>query len=101
MRVGWRAGFQRLKTGTFGYGSNPQQKIIGPPKLTGLVVRLTSYRKTLLLWNLNSGGQGSIWDVGPLDGWMEFYLKHLCKDMYEVLWKISIFMRLSFLQRRI
>jgi hypothetical protein len=36
MRVGWRAGFQRLKTGTFGYGSKPQQKIIGAPKLTGV-----------------------------------------------------------------
>jgi hypothetical protein len=29
-------GMDRLKTGTFGYGSKPQQKIIGPPKLTGV-----------------------------------------------------------------
>jgi hypothetical protein len=36
MRVGWRAGFQCFKTGTFGYGSKPQQKIIGPSKLTGV-----------------------------------------------------------------
>jgi hypothetical protein len=34
-------------------------------------VRLTtSQRKTLLLWNLNRGGQGPIWSVAPLDGWM-------------------------------
>jgi hypothetical protein len=26
MRVGWRAGFQRLKTGTFGWGENPSRK---------------------------------------------------------------------------
>jgi hypothetical protein len=32
-------------------------------------VRLTtSNPKTLLLWNLNSGGQGPIWAVAPLDG---------------------------------
>jgi hypothetical protein len=32
-------------------------------------VRLTtSHRKTLLLWNLNRGGQGPIWAVAPLDG---------------------------------
>jgi hypothetical protein len=29
-----RAGLQRLKTRTFGQGSKPQQKIIGPRKLT-------------------------------------------------------------------
>jgi hypothetical protein len=34
-------------------------------------VRLTtSHRKTLLLWNLNRGGQGPIWAVAPMDGWM-------------------------------
>jgi hypothetical protein len=33
-------------------------------------VRLTtSHHKTLLLWNLNRGGQGPIWAVAPLDGW--------------------------------
>jgi hypothetical protein len=35
-------------------------------------VRLTtSHCKTLLLWNLNGGGQGPIWAVEPLDGWMD------------------------------
>jgi hypothetical protein len=34
-------------------------------------VRLTtSHRKTLLLGNLNRGGQGPIWAVAPLDGWI-------------------------------
>jgi hypothetical protein len=33
----------------------------------------TSHRKTLLLWNLNRGGQGPIWAVAPLDGWMDGY----------------------------
>jgi hypothetical protein len=34
-------------------------------------VRLTtSHRKTLLLRSLNRGGQGPIWAVAPLDGWI-------------------------------
>jgi hypothetical protein len=37
-------------------------------------VRLTtSHRKTLLLWNLNRGGQGPIWAVASLDGWMDVH----------------------------
>jgi hypothetical protein len=32
----------------------------------------TSHRKTLLLRNLNRGGQGPIWAVAPLDGWMDY-----------------------------
>jgi hypothetical protein len=34
-------------------------------------VRLTtSHCETLLLWNLSRGGQGPIWAVAPLDGWI-------------------------------
>jgi hypothetical protein len=43
-------------------------------------VRLTtSHRKTLLLRNLNRGGQGPIWAVAPLNGWMTFHLSLLFK----------------------
>jgi hypothetical protein len=37
-------------------------------------VRLTiSHRKTLLLWNLNRGGQGLTWAAAPLDGYIYIY----------------------------
>jgi hypothetical protein len=31
----------------------------------------TSHRKTLLLQNVNKGGQGPNWAIAELDGWME------------------------------
>jgi hypothetical protein len=38
-------------------------------------VRLTApHHKKLLLRNLKRGGQGPIWAVGPLDGWMEMHV---------------------------
>jgi hypothetical protein len=51
---------------------NPNRKSYVPQSSWGLVVRLTtSHRKILLLWNLNRGGQGPSWAVVPLDGWMD------------------------------
>jgi hypothetical protein len=48
----------------------------GSPKVNGLVVRLiTSQRKILLLQNHSRGGQGLIWAVAPLDGWMDVKFK--------------------------
>jgi len=39
-------------------------------------VRLTTpHLKTLLLRNLNRGGQGPIWAVAPVDGWI-FSIRH-------------------------
>jgi hypothetical protein len=38
----------------------------------------SSHRKTLLLWNLNRGGQGPIWAVAPLDG---YYIIHINKHL--------------------
>jgi hypothetical protein len=34
-------------------------------------VWLTTSHRKILLWNLYRGGQGPIWAVAPLDGWME------------------------------
>jgi hypothetical protein len=45
-------------------------------------VRLTTlHHKKLLLRNLRRGGQGPIWAVEPLDGWMigSFLYKIKCK----------------------
>jgi hypothetical protein len=42
----------------------------------------TSHRKTLLLWNLNRGGQGPIWAVTPLDGWI---LRNVTKELHLLL----------------
>jgi hypothetical protein len=43
-----------------------------------------SHRKTLLLWTLNRGGQGPIWAVAPLDGFMHIsgecvYETYICE----------------------
>jgi hypothetical protein len=56
-------------------------------------MRLTTlHRKTLLLWNLNKGGQGPVWAVAPLDGcmdgWYNVYLyieRELSSVSYELI----------------
>jgi hypothetical protein len=46
-------------------------------------VRLTtSHRKTLLLRNLNRGGQGPIWAVARLNGWI---LRNVTKELHLLL----------------
>jgi hypothetical protein len=59
---------------------NMEQRIIGPPKLKGLVVRLLHCYGTstdALEGDVDAegrGGQGPIWAVAPLDGWMGVWM---------------------------
>jgi hypothetical protein len=48
-----------------------------------------SHRKTLLLQNLNRGGQGIIWAVASLDGWMEIVTVVL-KDVSHIFFGVEL-----------